>query len=1122
MFFLKSSRFYKVISVCVAFSVFGNGLLFSNTVFSSEKFNKNQQTNKTFLESKETICREETENFQEKNIFQKFLNVEKTKSLISDFLKLILIPFFLPSLIVVPFTYLIVYFPQNIDGSKTKEKSNALPQEEIIKGEKKDENEATTVDNFVEKIESLEADTKPLKKEKITKVVAGSSENEKKYEKITIKNKKETMPIKKESTLPLKKESTLPLKKESTLPYYHKQESLSKKNTAKKDEDDYIYFFITVLFFLVFVSVCYTTNSGKIYTKSFLDKDKICIIDNKTVEVFFIGEEKVKIDNVKLKNLILPNLENVFKINEEENIITLFNNEKIDISNQKNLYKVNQEKKIELESNEDLKNSEIKDSSFLKSEEFRKLLLNIKEGKNFKKRKTNLSVNEVLPVLTFSGNNCSVLSAFYLTHVEEYRVLYSLLSCMSAKDVLDAFKVVMKDMVKKKKFLKKEYEKFNNLDEEEQVNLIDFYLKNKLKLLYKFPDLSKEVKEPKKLKDFEEWENLNLGKLTHTSTQEKFGFGSARKKVRYFIDPVDTLMTFGFYPGLTSGEISLDYEVGEYKNIKIGEFFTNSKYIVFSWGKVTDGLLVGEKEEEPYSFVLKDSSNLSDIEEHNAESNTVHLKISGKDFICGALPDTGYSSLKFDKIELGDITKYLDSKYVCGEQLNVDEIYKEFKKYTKNYFESVAKEELIRLVKNNRATIKATLKSVCEERYKMIKEGLERMVKECVGFFGNCSIGWLEDKDFGNILNRLLENLPAIINSIDENVYRLDEDFFEKVKSDLLTTAKEFISKQSVENTEDTEEIAKIAKRFIDEIFNTLEEKILEKCEPEWDKELSVDDQHNKRKNFVKSEAEKKLEDLLNNYEEKKIKQDIRENGYLPISIMKKAIRKKIEEKTKINYNGEQYEKMWENGSLIFHGKYGWSFFVNSVSKKVKKDENKLKFNYGYNKEKMYIAAIPLHSGVAGKDGGGHWTCLQPKYKWDKNKKEYVISKWVLLNCDGRAHTIFSNKEARDFLKEKLSQRSGDSNLQCCKQSVARIITKEEIEAAPNYYIMDDYGNMGKKENIRPDAISEKKSPIPDIWLKALKEVNPKSLENSINNISDIDDAKNNNNSNNIINTNST
>ena len=1011
---------------------------------------------------------------------------------------------FSPLSVVILFTYLVLYFSKNVDSSKTMGDDNVLSQNEVIeevtsdhKNVEKDKN-AETVDKFAEKIDGIEAGTKPLKKEKITKVVTESLPSEKKDIKITIKNEKKPTPI----------------EEKSALLRYHKQQSSNRKNNAKKDDGDYIYFFIIILFFLVCVSVCYTANYGEIYTKSFLDKYKICVIDSKTKEVFFIGEGKIESEN--LEKYILPNLKNVFKINEEENIIT-FNNEKIDISNQKSLYKVHQEKKIEIESdeNENLKNSEVKDSDFLKSEECKNLLLDIMKGNHFKKRKNDLSVNEVLPVLTFSGNNCSVLSAFYLTHSEEYRVLYSLLSVISAEDVLNALKKVMKDMIKKKKFLEKEYEKFNNLSKKEQINLIDFYLKKKLKLLYRFPDLNNEVKNPKKLKDFEEWENLNLGELTDVKGS-KWGFGSARKKARYFIDPVDTLMTFGFYPGLTSGEIDLKYKVDEYKDINIGEFFTNSKYIVFSWGKVFNGLLVGETEEEAYSFVLADSSNLSDFEGCNAESKTVRLKISDKDFICGALPDTGYTSLEFEEIDLSDIKKYLDDEYVVDEQINTEKIYEEFKKEALKYFISKEKDNVINLIKDRRNTIKATLRSYCsKECYEKIKKRLEKIVRGCVNCFGNCSTGYLREAELEKILKELLEDLPEAINSIDKDKYKLDKNFFEKVK--VLTTAKDFISQQSVEDERDIE---KIAKASIGKVFTMLEEKILEKCEPEWNKKLSLDKQSNERKNFVKTQAEKKLSDLLNSRGEK-IKKDISQNGFLPIGIMKKAIRKKIERKTNIKYSDEQYEKMWESGSLISHCVDGLDFFVDSVSKQVKKDSGKLKFNDGYNNEKMYIAAISLHSGRAGKEGAGHWMCLQPKYKWNKDKKEYVISKWVLLNCDGRAHTIFSNKEARDFLKEKFSQSSGDSNLQGCKQSVARIITKEEIEAAPDYYIMDDYGNMGKSENIRPNALSEKKSPIPDVWLDALKKVKSKSIEDSLNYISNIEYDKNNNDSNNIINTNS-
>lgn len=304
--------------------------------------------------------------------------------------------------------------------------------------------------------------------------------------------------------------------------------------------------------------------------------------------------------------------------------------------------------------------------------------------------------------------------------------------------------------------------------------------------------------------------------------------------------------------------------------------------------------------------------------------------------------------------------------------------------------------------------------------------------------------------------------------------------------------------------------------------------KIFEKDEEEYyRKELAEYKKNNPKKYQNYDEGGYIMQKILErrkNFPDKTVNDYIGE-GYLPLSVAKRLVKEKIE-KDGHSINGGDYEKMWSHDT-VFHldppykGDKCVPVLGKSVTVSVKKkkdDEKGCNFGYG-KKQKVYIAAISVHDGIS---KGGHWYCLQPKYKWDDKRNEYVISTWVKLSCFGTGHEFLNKEKAKKFLQDCLSQKSGNSDAQKHKNVPMRVITQEEIEACPEYYIMDEKGNMG--EGIRPGALKMKErgvSPyIPPEWRAVFKNYEENGAttqgENNIEDENNINNIKDENNINNV------
>ena len=99
----------------------------------------------------------------------------------------------------------------------------------------------------------------------------------------------------------------------------------------------------------------------------------------------------------------------------------------------------------------------------------------------------------------------------------------------------------------------------------------------------------------------------------------------------------------------------------------------------------------------------------------------------------------------------------------------------------------------------------------------------------------------------------------------------------------------------------------------------------------------------------------------------------------------------------------------------------------------------------------------------------------------------------MLLSCTNRDHELLNKNGAEKFLKRLFSQVGGARQ----KRVPMRVITQEEIEACPEYYIMDEEGNMGMENNIRPGALKKNKGGyIPKEWQDAFKQVCEKYKDN--------------------------
>jgi|GEM_PF-4948958 len=329
----------------------------------------------------------------------------------------------------------------------------------------------------------------------------------------------------------------------------------------------------------------------------------------------------------------------------------------------------------------------------------------------------------------------------------------------------------------------------------------------------------------------------------------------------------------------------------------------------------------------------------------------------------------------------------------------------------------------------------------------------------------------------------------------------------------------------------ETWDIEGLKKEFPEIKFNAKElfEKFKEDEKNYYKKIFSGDKNANPKKynNYTENQyVEEKIKESREKFDEQEIKNYI-DQGYCPISVVKQLVRKKIQKEKNINLSDNEYEKMWSDDTVfflkdnpgrdivdpqtgkIFYGADNLPVLGKSVTVNVRKkrdDEKGRNFGYG-EQQKVYIAAISIHEP-------GHWSCFQPKYKWDSKRGEYVISRWVRLSCSGGGHKFYGNIDAWNYILEKLRFVQNEAGR---KNILTRVITQEEIEACPEYYIMDEEGNMGKEKDIRPGALEENKvGYIPPEWRAVFKNYEENGAttqgeknENNINNEFDINTNSN-------------
>lgn len=274
--------------------------------------------------------------------------------------------------------------------------------------------------------------------------------------------------------------------------------------------------------------------------------------------------------------------------------------------------------------------------------------------------------------------------------------------------------------------------------------------------------------------------------------------------------------------------------------------------------------------------------------------------------------------------------------------------------------------------------------------------------------------------------------------------------------------------------------------------------KIFIENEQEYHRKDLAKKKKNKPEQWKNYDEKKYIEEQVENRRKKFTDDDVKgyiKQGYLPLGLAKKLVREKISKEKNIKLSDEEYEKMWSDDTMfrlipLYSGNDCIPLLGKTVSYQVKKDRSEIGFSAGYREKKIYIAAISVYGGVS---AGGHWYCLQPKYKWDSDREEYVISRWVKLSCLNRGHELLNKNQAEKFLRENLSY----GNREALKNVPMRVITQEEIEACPGYYIMDEKGNMGKEKDIRPGALEKNKGGyIPEEWQDAFKQVCEKYKNN--------------------------